>query len=95
METGNKIKVVFEGADALLNQTDIGNSHLSILHSGDGLSFCLLNKDKMKVVLLGAYQLDESVDQKDLFEFLERFTDLPGEISYAHTNEEFTIIPSP
>ena len=42
METGNKVSVVFEAADALLDQTDISNSRLSILRSGDGLSFSLV-----------------------------------------------------
>ena len=93
METGNKLKVVFEAADALLDQTDIKNSRLSILHSGDGLSFSLLNKEKNKFVLLGAYQTGSEQDHKLLFEFVERFTEIPGDVSYASTENTFSLVP--
>ena len=93
MVTGNKINIFFEAADSLLDQTDISNSHLSILHSGDGLSFSLLNKEKNKFVLLGAYQLASAGDMKELFEFIERFTEIPGDVSYASTESPFALIP--
>ena len=96
MGTGSKVKIIFEAADSLLDQTDISNSHLSILHSGNGLSFSLLNKEKNKFVLLGAYQLSaeaNATDTRELFEFLERFTEIPGEVSYASTESPFALIP--
>ncbi|MCT4623937.1 MAG: DUF3822 family protein [Schleiferiaceae bacterium] len=93
METGNKVQVIFEAADALLDQTDISNSRLSILHSGDGLSFSLLNKERNKFVLLGAYKTDREEDHRKLFEFVERFTDLPGDVSYASTDNTFSLVP--
>ncbi len=98
MGTGNsnKVEIIFEAADSLLDQTDISNSHLSILHSGDGLSFSLLNKEKNKFVLLGAYQLTaeaNKTDMRELFEFIERFTEIPGEVSYASTESAFVLVP--
>lgn len=93
METGNKVNIIFEGADALLDQTDISNSRLSILHSGDGLSFSLLNKEKNKFVLLGAYQIQTEEDHQLLFEFVDRFTEIPGDVSYASTENTFSLVP--
>ena len=93
VETGNKVKVVFEAADSLLDQTDIKKSHMSILYTEGGLSFCLLNKEKKKYILLGHYKAESETDQKDLFEFLDRFQEMPDRVSLAVLDSQFTIVP--
>lgn len=93
VETGSKVKVLFEAADSLLDQTDIQKSHMSILCTGDGLSFCLLNNEKKKYVLLGHYKVEKEEDHKELFEFLDRFQQMPDDVSLAVLNQRFAIIP--
>ena len=42
---------------------------------------------------MGAYQTGSEEDHKLLFEFVERFTEIPGDVSYASTENTFSLVP--
>lgn len=66
---------------------------MSILCSENGLSFSLLNKEKNKYVLIGHYKLSLDEPFEHLFEFLDRFDQIPDDVSLAFVDQRYTLIP--
>ena len=66
---------------------------MSILCSEDGLSFTLLNKEKDKYVLIGHYRKEEGMSFQSQFEFLERFQQVPDDVSLSFIDQRYTLVP--